>query len=145
MADDDPFNLGRFVNAQENVYANALAELRNGRKRSHWMWFIFPQIEGLGRSEMARFYAVQNLEEARQYLRHPVLGKRLLECAETLLSLDDRSASDIFGFPDDMKLRSSMTLFARAAGPDSVFVRVLERYFNGEEDQTTLDILASRA
>ncbi len=145
MADDDPFNLGRFVNAQENVYASALAELRSGRKRSHWMWFIFPQIEGLGHSEMARFYAIQNLEEARQYLRHPVLGKRLLECAETLLSLDDRSASDIFGFPDDMKLRSSMTLFARAAGPDSVFVRVLERYFNGEEDQTTLDILASRA
>lgn len=145
MSNDDPFNLHRFVAAQEPVYSTVLAELRGGAKRTHWMWFIFPQIDGLGQSATSRYYSIKSLEEARQYLLHPVLGRRLLECAETLLAIDGRSASEIFGFPDDMKLKSSMTLFARVPDSEPVFARVLERYFNGEEDQTTLDLLDGRS
>jgi len=137
----DPYDLNRFISAQEGVYDRALAELRGGLKRSHWMWYIFPQIDGLGHSPTATFYAIKSAEEARQYLEHPVLGPRLLACAEAVLFVEGLSASQIFGFPDDMKLRSSMTLFASVAGPDSVFVRVLGKYFQGEHDQKTLELL----
>jgi uncharacterized protein (DUF1810 family) len=137
----DPFDLQRFVRAQEGVYETALVELQHGQKRSHWMWFVFPQIEGLGHSETARYFAVTSLEEARQYLRHPVLGRRLAECAQTLLAVSGRSASQIFGYPDDLKLKSSMTLFAQAAGPGSVYEQVLDRYFGSEADDRTLQIL----
>ncbi len=137
----DPYDLNRFISAQEGVYDRVLAELRAGLKRTHWMWFIFPQIDGLGHSPTTRFYAVKSLEEARHYLRHPVLGARLTECTEAILALKGRSASDIFGYPDDMKLQSSMTLFALAAGPGSVFLRVLDRYYGGKQDTRTRQIL----
>jgi uncharacterized protein (DUF1810 family) len=135
---DDRFNLRRFTSAQENIYSIALAELKSGQKRSHWMWYIFPQIDGLGHSLTTIHYAIKSLEEARQYLDHPILGKRLLECAETVLHIQGRTISQIFGYPDDMKLKSSMTLFADVADADSVFVRVLEKYFDGERDILTL-------
>jgi len=137
----DPFNLRRFIDAQKDIYDDAIAELRSGRKRTHWMWFIFPQIEGLGHSSTAKYYAIKSREEAREYLNHPVLGKRLLECAEAVLAVEGRSASEIFGYPDDMKLKSSMTLFESQAGPDSVFARVLNKYFQGERDARTIQIL----
>lgn len=140
----DPYHLERFLTAQASVYANALAELRRGRKRTHWMWFVFPQFEGLGSSSTSRYFAIGSVDEARAYLAHPGLGARLLECAETLLSIEGRSASDIFPYPDDLKLRSSMTLFELAATPGSVFSRVLDRYFGGARDATTLQ-LASQA
>lgn len=135
---DDPFNLKRFVRAQESDYERALSEIRNGRKRSHWMWYIFPQIDGLGFSEMSRRYAIKSPAEARAYLDHTVLGPRLMACVEALLSLHDRSAEEIFGFPDDKKLRSSATLFASVSPPDSVFHRLLANYFQGERDPATL-------
>ena len=138
---DDPFALRRFVTAQADTYDQALAELRRGQKRSHWMWFIFPQIAGLGRSATPRHFAIKSSEEARQYLVHPVLGPRLRECAQAVLALEARSAAQIFGSPDDMKLHSSMTLFAHVAGSDPTFRRVLERYFNDEMDHATLRIL----
>lgn len=139
---EDPFHLSRFKSAQERVYVTALAELKSGQKRSHWMWYIFPQIEGLGRSSTAQHYAIKSIEEARQYLADPLLGARLLECAEVLLSLEGRSVSAIFGYPDDLKLKSSMTLFASVADdPHSVFIRVLEKYFHGEPDERTLQLL----
>jgi uncharacterized protein (DUF1810 family) len=134
----DPFNLQRFVSAQAGVYEEALAELRGGRKRTHWMWFIFPQIQGLGYSATSRHYAIRGLDEAREYLRHPVLGPRLEECAEAVLAVEGRTASAIFSYPDDLKLHSSMTLFAAAAGPGSVFARVLDKYFGGSQDAGTL-------
>lgn len=137
----DGYDLGRFLKAQESSYENVLSELQTGRKRSHWMWFIFPQIDGLGRSDTAKYYAIKSVEEARAYLNHPRLGKRLLLCAETLLGLDNRTASAIFGYPDDLKLRSSMTLFARVAEPDSVFERVIDIYFHGQRDARTLELL----
>lgn len=137
----DPFDLARFVSAQERSYDTALAELRSGQKRTHWMWYIFPQIDGLGHSPTAKFYAIKSPEEARQYLEHPVLGPRLRACAEAVLSVERRSASEIFGFPDDLKLKSSMTLFASVDKPGAVFVRVLDKYFHGEHDQRTLDLL----
>lgn len=139
-----PFNLNRFTDAQERVYDRALAELRNGRKRTHWMWYIFPQIDGLGHSPTAKYYAVKSAEEARQYLNHPVLVSRLQECAEALLALEDRSAVEVFGYPDTSKLKSSMTLFASVSeNPDSVFARVLDKYYQGERDSRTLAILES--
>jgi len=134
-------DLSRFTIAQERIYDNALAELRNGRKRTHWMWFIFPQIDGLGHSATAKHYAIKSMEEARQYLTHPVLGKRLLECAEAVFAIEGRSISEIFAYPDNLKLKSSMTLFASVAAPGSVFERVLDKYFNGERDVLTLQIL----
>jgi len=140
---DDPFNLKRFTNAQESIYDCALAELRRGLKQSHWMWFIFPQIIGLGSSYNSRFYAITGIEEARQFLQHPILGKRLLECTEAVLAVDGRSASDIFGYPNDLKLKSSMTLFADVASTRSVFDRVLEKYFSGERDKRTLQLLGN--
>jgi len=138
---DDPHQLSRFVEAQDKVYERVLAELKSGRKRSHWMWFMFPQIEGLGSSSTTRYYSIKSLEEAREYLDHPVLGKRLRECAETILALEGLSASSIFGYPDDLKLKSSMTLFAAVAEGQSVFGRVLEKYYRGNRDERTLAIL----
>ncbi len=144
---EDPHDLQRFMTAQEHTYDRALAELRRGRKSSHWMWFVFPQVRGLGRSGMAQQYAVAGLEEARAYLAHPVLGARLRECADALLGLETLpggrpGAADVLGGIDAVKLRSSMTLFARAADDDDDrFRRVLEEYFDGEPDPATLDRL----
>ena len=131
--------LERFVEAQDrgDTYGRALSELRAGRKTSHWMWFVFPQIAGLGRSPMAQRFAISSLEEARAYLAHPVLGPRLVECAQTLTALSGHSAEDVFGPVDAMKLRSSMTLFARAAPDDEVFSQVLREYFDGCPDELT--------
>ncbi|MCM8768383.1 MAG: DUF1810 domain-containing protein [Candidatus Omnitrophica bacterium] len=134
-------SLERFVEAQAGTYRQALDEIRSGCKRSHWMWFIFPQMKGLGHSSTANYYAIQSLDEAREYLAHPVLGKRLKECAEALMALENLTVSEIFGYPDDLKLRSSMTLFSLAAGPGSVFEKVLEKYFNGQKDSLTLNLL----
>ena len=134
-------DLARFVEAQRDTYGQALAELTAGRKRGHWMWFVFPQIAGLGRSATAQRYAVADLAEARAYLAHPVLGPRLVECAQALLGVADRTAEQILGYPDDLKLRSSMTLFARAAGDPTVFRAVLDRYYGGEDDPATLQRL----
>jgi uncharacterized protein (DUF1810 family) len=141
------FDLARFVAAQQEVYADALAELRNGRKRSHWMWFICPEIEGLGSSATSRRYAIRGLDEAAAYLRHPVLGPRLLECCEVLLGIEHRSAAGIFGSPDDLKLRSCATLFAAVSPARGVFHRVLDKFFAGEPDGLTLDLIgrASRS
>jgi uncharacterized protein (DUF1810 family) len=141
VSDRDPYDLNRFISTQEWVFDRALSELRGGMKRTHWMWYIFPQIDGLGYSPTARLYAIKSLEEARHYLSHPILGPRLKECAEAVLALQGRSASDIFGYPDDMKLQSSMTLFALVAGPRSVFERVLEKYYQGKQDNRTLQIV----
>jgi uncharacterized protein (DUF1810 family) len=135
------YDLDRFLQAQREIYAIALREIRSGRKQSHWMWFIFPQIDGLGSSPTARRYAIKTKAEAAAYLEHPVLGARIVECAEAALAVDGRSATEIFGVPDDMKLRSSATLFAAVAPPGSVFERLLERYFGGQPDQRTLDLL----
>jgi len=134
-------DLERFVAAQESVYEQALAELRQGRKRSHWMWFIFPQLIGLGRSPTARHFAIRSAQEARDYLAHPVLGRRLLECTEAMLGVEDRSVSEILGFPDDLKFRSSMTLFAALSDRGSLFEQALERYCDGEPDGRTLELL----
>ncbi len=142
---EDQYELKRFVEAQEEVYARALAEIKRGRKQSHWMWFIFPQIEGLGSSATARFYSIKSRQEAKAYLDHPVLGQRLIECSEVLLRLKGKSASEIFGYPDDMKLRSSMTLFATVSPADSVCHRVVDQYFGGNMDQKTLDILKEQS
>jgi uncharacterized protein (DUF1810 family) len=129
--------LERFVAAQAPVYDDVVAELRRGRKTSHWMWFIFPQLAGLGRSETSRFYAIRSLDEARAYLAHPVLGARLRECCDLVLGVDAASAEQIFGPVDATKLRSSMTLFHRAAPADPMFRDVLERYFRAEPDPAT--------
>ena len=138
---DDPYDLRRFVDAQDGIYEAAVRELRAGRKTSHWMWFVFPQITGLGRSAVAQRYAIGSVAEAEAYLAHPVLGPRLLECAAILTSLGGASARAIFGDVDALKLRSSMTLFARAAPDEPLFSDVLERFFGGEEDPTTLQRL----
>ncbi|SDS23552.1 Uncharacterized protein, DUF1810 family [Halopseudomonas xinjiangensis] len=134
------YDLERFVDAQNGVYERALAELRAGHKQSHWMWFIFPQLAGLGQSDMARRYAIGSLDEAKAYLEHPVLGERLERSAEALLPWGNRSARQIMGSPDDMKLRSSMTLFALADPQREVFRQVLEQFFGGEYDPKTLAI-----
>ena len=134
----DPHDLDRFVDAQANDYTRALAEIKAGRKRSHWMWYIFPQIHGLGSSAMSRRYSIKSIAEARAYRDHPVLGPRLVEISGATLSLEGRSALDIFGSPDDLKLKSSATLFAGVSPPDSVFARLLDKYFNGERDGRTV-------
>jgi len=139
----DPHNLSRFLEAQRDVYRRALAEIRCGRKRSHWMWFIFPQIAGLGLSATSRRFSIRNPAEAEAYLGHPVLGTRLLECAEAALVVDALSAFEIFGSPDEMKLRSCATLFARVSPPGSVFHRLLDKYFDGDPDDSTLRLLAT--
>ncbi|QLL05182.1 DUF1810 domain-containing protein [Mycobacterium vicinigordonae] len=137
----DPYNLKRFVDAQDRVYANVTAELRAGRKRSHWMWFVFPQLRGLGRSPTAERYGIASLQEASAYLAHPVLGPRLHECVALVNEVQGRSAGQIFGSPDDLKLRSSMTLFAQADDANQDFVALLDKYFNGDQDQLTLQRL----
>jgi uncharacterized protein (DUF1810 family) len=137
----DPFNLERFLEAQKTVYERVTTELRAGRKSSHWMWFIFPQIRGLGHTETSIFFSISSVPEAKAYLNHPVLGPRLHECCELLMQIEGRSASQIFGSPDDLKLRSSMTLFAHVTDCDSIFKRVVKRYFEGQLDQRTLDLL----
>ena len=137
-ASDDPYDLARFVAAQEPVYAQATAELAAGRKRSHWMWFVFPQLEGLGASAMAQRYAIRSLAEARAYLAHPLLGARLKECVGLVNKVEGRSAHEIFGSPDDLKFHSSMTLFAAAAPQEPLFGEALHKYFAGRRDPLTL-------
>ncbi len=134
----DPFDLQRFVDAQGPVYHSVLGELRDGRKRSHWMWFIFPQLRGLGSSATAVRFGMSSIEEARAYLAHQLLGPRLRECTGLVCQIGDRTARDVFGWPDDMKLRSSMTLFARAANDNADFAAVLAKFYGGEEDIATL-------
>jgi len=133
----DPYDLQRFVDAQQAVFDRAVSELRAGKKRSHWMWFVFPQLEGLGHSEMASRYGISGFDEAVAYLQHPVLGPRLEECAQIIRLFDDHSAQQIFGAPDDIKLRSCMTLFAMAAPENPVFQEVLELFFDGVPDPVT--------
>jgi uncharacterized protein (DUF1810 family) len=141
---DDPYDLDRFVEAQEGVYEQALAELKRGEKTTHWMWYIFPQFEGLGSSPNSRRYAIGTFDEARAYNRHPILGKRLWRCAQTVLRLKGRSAREIFGTPDDLKLRSCATLFDRVVAPGSVFHWLLDKYFQGQRDQKTLQLIVSK-
>lgn len=133
-------SLERFVKAQEESYKIALNEVKNGRKKSHWMWYIFPQIIGLGRSSTAQYYAIKSREEAENYLKHPILSKHLIEISEELLKLDSNNARKIFGSPDNMKLKSSMTLFLKISG-DEVFKKVLDKFFNGDLDENTIEIL----
>ena len=137
----DDYNLNRFLEAQESTYQTALSEITNGKKRSHWMWYIFPQVAGLGFSETSQYYGIKTIAEAKAYLNHPVLGKRLIEISEVLLTINGKSANQVFGSPDDMKLKSSMTLFAAISDEDSVFNKVLEKYFDGKEDAKTLQLL----
>jgi uncharacterized protein (DUF1810 family) len=136
--------LERFIDAQAPVYAQALGELRGGQKQSHWMWFIFPQIMGLGQSPMSRAYAIQSLDEASAYLTHPVLGARLRECGQALMNLGNKSADSIFGSIDAMKLRSCLTLFAEADPEEVLFYNLLEKYFDGDADEATLEILSNQ-
>ena len=135
---DDRYDLQRYVDAQERVYRTVVEELTAGRKRSHWMWFVFPQLRGLGSSPTAVRYGIGSIDEARAYLAHPLLGPRLRECARLVAAIDGRSAEDVFGRPDDLKLRSSMTLFSRAADDNRDFVAVLEKFYGGEEDPATV-------
>jgi uncharacterized protein (DUF1810 family) len=137
----DPFDLSRFVQAQEETYAQALSELERGRKQSHWMWYIFPQLDGLGFSPVTKRFSIKSEDEARAYLKHPTLGPRLLECAEAILSVDGKSAREILGSPDDLKLKSCATLFAHVSPPGSVFEHVLEKFYSGERDAATLRLL----
>ena len=134
----DPFDLQRFVDAQARVYQTVLDELRSGRKRSHWIWFIFPQLAGLGSSPMAARYAISSLDEARAFLAHRLLGPRLRECTQLVNGVQGRSIGEIFGSPDDLKVRSSMTLFARATQDNRDFVQLLERYYDSKEDPLTV-------
>jgi uncharacterized protein (DUF1810 family) len=138
---DDPYHLSRFLRAQQDDFQHALAEIRGGKKRTHWMWYIFPQIDGLAFSSTSEYYAIKSIEEAKAYLNHPILGPRLLECAEAVVRVEGRSAQDIFGSPDDLKLRSCATLFGSVLPPGSVFDRLLEKYYRGERDQKTLRLL----
>lgn len=135
------YNLDRFLDVQAQAYARALSEIKAGKKTSHWMWFIFPQIKGLGQSEIAKHYSIKNLDEAAAYLNHPVLGKHLIEISYALLNIDEKTANQIFGNPDDLKLRSSMTLFASVRNSNPVFDKVLAKYFNAQPDKLTLQIL----
>lgn len=138
----DGINLERFLSAQAPTYDTVLAELRAGRKSSHWIWFIFPQIAGLGRSGMAQQFAIGSLDEAKAYLQHPTLGPRLRECTQLVLNVDGRSAEEIFGYPDHLKFRSCMTLFSTATTDNALFKSALLKYFHGQPDQLTLDLLA---
>lgn len=137
----DPYDLNRFARAQEDSYRQALSELQRGRKQSHWMWYVFPQLDGLGSSSMSRLYSIKSEDEARAYLEHPVLGPRLAECADTMLAIDGKSATDILGSPDDLKLKSCATLFAHVSVPGSVFQRILDKFYAGERDAATLRLL----
>ena len=141
----DPYELTRFVQAQERDYGQAMSEIRSGLKRSHWMWYIFPQFEGLGFSSTSRQYAIKSVAEAEAFLRHPVLGSRLLESAQATVGIEGRSAFQVFGSPDDMKLRSCATLFACISPAGSVFEQLLDKYFGGERDDKTLRLLGRRS
>ena len=135
--------LDRFIRAQEYNYSDALKEIKNGKKISHWMWYVFPQIKGLGKSDTAKWYAIKDLQEAKDYLNNEILSNRLEQVCKALLDLDCNDAYKIFGSPDDMKLKSSMTLFEIAAPENKIFKRVLDKYFNGERDQKTIEIISS--
>ncbi len=138
------YNLHRFRDAQEQVYDTVLAELRAGRKSSHWIWFIFPQIAGLGHSSMAQHFAITSLDEAKSYLQHPVLGQRLRECTQLVLNVEGRTIDEIFPYPDNLKFWSCMTLFLTAATDNAIFKDALLKYFDGKPDEKTLDILAQQ-
>ena len=138
---DDPYHLSRFLQAQEGDYERARSEIMSGQKRTHWMWYVFPQLDGLASSSTSKLYSIKGVAEARAYLDHPVLGPRLLELVEAVIRVEDRSARDIFGSSDDLKLRSCATLFACVSPPDSVFDRLLSKYFRGERDRATLRLL----
>jgi uncharacterized protein (DUF1810 family) len=137
----DRWKLARFLQAQQGQYEMALGEIRSGQKRSHWMWYVFPQFAGLGSSPTSVHYAIKSRAEAEAYLAHPVLGRRLLECAEAILKIQDRSAHEIFGSPDDMKLRSSATLFASVSPTGSVFHHIIDKYFDGKPDARTVELI----
>lgn len=141
LSSSDPYNLQRFVQAQNSVFDQVLRELRSGVKTGHWMWFIFPQIKGLGHSPVSMEFAISSRDEARAYLQHPVLGPRLKECTRLVLVVEGRAVDDIFGSSDDLKFRSSMTLFAQVSPEDDIFVRALEKYFAGVPDRLTLNRL----
>ena len=143
QASADPHNLIRFVEAQANSYDRALSEISSGHKRSHWMWYIFPQFAGLAYSSTSMFYSIKSIAEAKAYLSHSVLGPRLLECMEAVVRVDGRTAIEIFGLPDDMKLRSCATLFAQVSPTNSVFERLLDKYFQGEVDEKTVRLLGA--
>ena len=144
MAEDDPFDLSRFVTAQDPVFETVLGELRAGRKQTHWMWFVFPQLRALGRSSTATFFGIRSIDEARAYLGHPVLAERLARSVDAVLGISGRSAHAIFGSPDDLKFRSSMTLFSQAGGKEGErFRRALHRFFAGEPDRRTLELMDS--
>jgi uncharacterized protein (DUF1810 family) len=129
-------SLERFTKAQERMYQYAVSEMKDGEKQGHWMWFIFPQIKGLGRSDTAMYYAIQSLDEAKEYLQHPILGARLIECCQILIGIEGKTASDIFDYIDALKLKSSMTLF-QAASPNPIFQQVLDKYYSGQKDEKT--------
>ena len=139
----DPYDLSRFVRAQDETYAQALAELARGRKQSHWMWYVFPQLDGFGSSPPSKFYSIKSEGEARAYLEHPVLGPRLAECAQAILSIEGSSARAILGSPDDLKLKSCATLFAHVSPPGSVFEQLLDKFYAGERDAATLRLLSA--
>ena len=137
----DQYNLNRFIEAQMAIYEGAMLELARGRKDSHWVWYIFPQIAGLGNSDKIKLYAIKSLEEGRAYLKHPVLGQRLIKACEILLSLKDASMNDVMGFPDDLKLLSSMTLFEALSDSNSIFTKVIDVYFDSERDEISLKLI----
>ena len=141
---DDPYNLNRFVRAQESDYELALSEITIGQKRTHWMWYIFPQLDGIAFSATSEKYSIKSIEEAQAYLDHPVLGTRLLECAEAVVRIERKSAAEIFGFPDDLKLKSCATLFASVMPRGSIFDRLIDKYYRGERDSKTLQLLDIR-
>jgi uncharacterized protein (DUF1810 family) len=145
MSQNDPYNLQRFVEAQRRCYGQVCSELKAGCKTGHWMWFIFPQWKGLGHSPTANLYAIASLREAEAYLVHPVLGPRLIECTHLVNGVVGRTVEQIFGDPDNLKFRSSMTLFANVAGENAVFVKALAKYFDGKSDQRTIDLLTRNA
>jgi uncharacterized protein (DUF1810 family) len=138
---NDPFSLERFVTAQCGIYEQACAELRAGEKLSHWMWFVFPQLKGLGRSRLATLYGIGSRQEAEAYLRHPLLGPRLRECTRLVTRIEGRTIKEVFGYPDNLKFRSSMTLFAHATPGNAAFEDALRKYFSGEHDGATLELL----
>ena len=140
----DQYNLNRFIEAQMTTYEGAMLELTRGRKESHWVWYIFPQIEGLGRSDTAKLYSIKSLEEGRAYLEHSVLGPRLVEACEILLSLKDASIDEVMGFPDDLKLLSSMTLFEALSDSNSIFTQIIKEFYDDERDKTSLEIIGSK-
>src|SRR5438045_1981844 len=135
------FALNRFMEVQQPIYPQVLSELRKGKKTTHWMWFIFPQIEGLGHSSTAKYYSIKTIEEAKEYISHPILGKRLLECTNTILKIENKTVDEIFGYPDNLKLKSSMTLFNFVSPKHKEFADVLKKYFDNEQDELTISIL----